>query len=207
MESCFSAVPGVGVVYSINIPVYTWQDNAKQIFSLQCIHSSEHFFLKLRIKGIPCHPLHKRALIKAIQNYCMKQNWRHTMPLNHSSNHHKPGIHVFCSTVASTYTFPPSLPSISLYEFQLCLSYRTWPTCTPTQCNDLALSTVSLMLWMQHILLFLSRLSSSTGVWIDNALYTGCSRSQVPMHMSCITSLPDCVSIRVVTPHFCPLTL
>lgn len=111
MESCFSAVPGVGIVYSINIPMYTWQDNAKQIFSLQCIHSSEHFFLKLRIKGFPCHPLHKRALIKAIQNYFIKQNWSHTMHLNHSSTHHKPGIHVFSSTVASTNTFPPFLPA------------------------------------------------------------------------------------------------
>lgn len=112
MESCFSAVPGVGVVYSINIPMYTWQDNVKQIFSLQCIHSSEHFFLKLRIKGFPLSSFTQKNSDQSCSELFHKtENWRHTPPLHHASTHHEAGIHASSSTEASTNTVLSSSPA------------------------------------------------------------------------------------------------
>lgn len=140
MESCFSAVPGVGLVYSINIPMYTQQDNVKQIFSLQCIHSSEHFFLKLGIKLL-CHPLHKRALIKAIQNYFIKQKTEgKPHPFNHFSTHREPGIHVYSSSEDSTNIFLPSVCPFSFSGFPLASPIWHGQTLPPT------------IIWVSHFI-------------------------------------------------------
>lgn len=199
MESCFSAVPGVGVVYSINIPMYTWQDNVKQIFSLQCIHSSEHFFLKLRIKGFPLSSFTQKNSDQSCSELFHKtENWRHTPALHHASTHHEAGIHaVLPLKPVRTPSFPLLLP-IPPY-----LNYRA----TTSPHNDLVLSTVLLVFWIHHISMILSIVKSSCGMCLNRASSTDCSSSQVPTHASCITSLPDCVSRSVITPHFCPLTL
>lgn len=180
MESCFSAVPGVGVVYSINIPMYTWQDNAKQIFSLRCIHSSEHSFLKLGIKSFPLSSFTQKNSDQSYSELFHKaENWRHTLPLHQSSTHHEAGIHVFFSTEASTNTVLSSSPA---HPHMPLLQGNNLATTH----NDLVLSTVSLVLWIHHILLILSTLGSSCGVWWKSASSTDCSilRYQCMCHTS-----------------------